>query len=284
MALNILLVDDSDVIRAMVARTIHLADIEVDSIVQASNGREALDAMETNWIDLVLADLNMPVMDGATMIKRMRSNPTTADIPVVVVSTEGAEERVRELSAFGVSDWIRKPFTPEEIRDVIGQATERRRCDRRAELAIDRVFCHVIETFAFSFPDECKSVPEEVEGDIVRADISFDGAVVGTLSIAAPAQLCSEMAANILGVDADHPDAELRGPDTLAELANITAGHLCVELDPMRTSSLEPPTAARLEPGTWNAFANHENTRLFSVEDHVLGLHLVVHGLDAASA
>ncbi len=125
MAYNILVVDDSDVIRAMIARTLRLAAVPVAHLFEASNGREALDIMHESWIDVVLADINMPVMNGAEMIDRMREHPATADIPVIVVSSEGATSRMEELARCGITAWVRKPFTPEEIRDVINELTQR---------------------------------------------------------------------------------------------------------------------------------------------------------------
>jgi len=142
--------------------------------------------------------------------------------------------------------------------------------------AVENIFCSVIETFAFAFPEECSDPDADPGDDIVRADIAFRGAVVGSLSIAAPAGLCNEMAANILGVEADDQEALRRGPDTLAELANITAGHLCTQLDPNRTTYLEPPVAARMEPNAWAGLTESEHCRRFTVEDHVLALQLRV--------
>jgi two-component system chemotaxis response regulator CheY len=122
MALNVLIVDDSKVMRSMVLKTMKMAQIPLGDVIQAGNGQEGLDALEENWIDLVLVDINMPVMNGEEMIRRMRAAPVTADIPVVVISTEGSETRIARLKEMGAA-FVHKPFTPEEIRDTIHSLT-----------------------------------------------------------------------------------------------------------------------------------------------------------------
>ena len=118
MSVNVLVVDDSGVMRAMIIKTIRLSGLEVGTIHQAGNGREGLEALEQHWIDLVIADINMPEMNGEEMIDRMRQNPEFKDLPIVVVSTEGSKTRVERLQTLGAR-FIHKPFTPEIIRDTV---------------------------------------------------------------------------------------------------------------------------------------------------------------------
>jgi two-component system chemotaxis response regulator CheY len=118
MAVNILIVDDSGVMRSMIAKTIRLSGLDLGEIHQAANGQEGLDALEQNWIDLVIADINMPVMNGEEMIDRMLEHPEFRDIAIVVVSTEGSKTRVERLQNKGAR-FIHKPFTPEAIRDTV---------------------------------------------------------------------------------------------------------------------------------------------------------------------
>jgi len=118
MAVNVLVVDDSGVMRSMIAKTIKLSGLNLGEIHQAANGQEGLEALNRNWIDLVIADINMPVMNGEEMIDRMQAYPDFKDIPIVVVSTEGSQTRVERLQDKGVR-FIHKPFTPEVIRDTI---------------------------------------------------------------------------------------------------------------------------------------------------------------------
>ncbi|RKY24206.1 MAG: response regulator [Planctomycetota bacterium] len=118
MALNVLLVDDSATMRSMISRVLQMTGLPLGEIHQAANGREGLDMLGKHWIDIVLLDINMPVMSGLEMLDEMRRNPNHADMPVIVVSTEGSEKRIDELREQGVK-FIRKPFTPESLRDVV---------------------------------------------------------------------------------------------------------------------------------------------------------------------
>ena len=122
MALNVLVVDDSSVMRAMIIKTLKLSGIGLGEVFQAANGAEGLEALDANWIDLALVDINMPVMNGEEMIDRVRGMPETADLPLVVVSTESSETRIRALRQKGA--WfVHKPFTPEALRATIVEIT-----------------------------------------------------------------------------------------------------------------------------------------------------------------
>jgi len=118
MALNILIVDDSKVMRAMVLKVLQMSGVQIDNKYEASNGKEGLEILSGNWIDLVFVDINMPVMNGEEMIEHMKANEETRDIPIIVISTEGSETRIARILEKG-ADFIRKPFSPEVIRDKI---------------------------------------------------------------------------------------------------------------------------------------------------------------------
>ena len=118
MGVNVLVVDDSGVMRSMIVKTLRLSGLKLGEIHQAANGQEGLDALNEHWIDLVIVDINMPVMNGEEMIDRMQENPEYQNLPVVVVSTEGSEIRVERLQEKGAR-FIHKPFSPEMIRDTI---------------------------------------------------------------------------------------------------------------------------------------------------------------------
>lgn len=124
MALNILVVDDSEIVRAVIIKSLDLARVPVKEIYQASNGRQALDVLAKQWVDLVFADINMPVMGGLEMIEKMSEDGLLNTIPVAIVSTEGSATRVGDLKAKGVRAYVRKPFKPEEIGQVVQQLTE----------------------------------------------------------------------------------------------------------------------------------------------------------------
>jgi two-component system chemotaxis response regulator CheY len=122
MAINILIVDDSAVMRAMILKTMRMTDLPLGETYQAANGQEGLDVLSQHWIDLVIADINMPVMNGEEMIDRMQENPDTKEIPIIVVSTEGSNTRIERLQHKGAR-FIHKPFSPEIIRDSVTDIT-----------------------------------------------------------------------------------------------------------------------------------------------------------------
>ncbi len=119
MAWNILIVDDSSLTRKRIKRIIEMADLDVGEFFEGENGREALEILENSNIDLVLSDLNMPEMGGAEMVRQMKSREATKSIPVVVVSTESKTSRLTKLLAEGVRDYLHKPFTPEEFKEIM---------------------------------------------------------------------------------------------------------------------------------------------------------------------
>ena len=121
MELNILVVDDSALTRKAIKRIIGMIDLDIGQVIEAENGSEALKVLEEESIDLVLTDLNMPVMTGMDMIYHMRGNEATKLIPIVVVSTESSPTRIEGLLVDGVKDYLHKPFTPEEFKEVISR-------------------------------------------------------------------------------------------------------------------------------------------------------------------
>lgn len=118
MALNVLVVDDSAVMRRMIIRTLEMTGLPVGQVHEAGNGAEGLEQLDRHWIDLALVDLNMPVMNGEEMIERLRANPELADVPIVVVSTDGSETRLARIRP-NVNGFVRKPFTPEQLGETI---------------------------------------------------------------------------------------------------------------------------------------------------------------------
>jgi two-component system, chemotaxis family, chemotaxis protein CheY len=121
MAYNVLVVDDSLPMRAVMKKTIKASGFNVGNIAEAANGKEALQFLKQDWVDLVITDYNMPDMNGFELLSRMKADEILKTIPVVVVTTEGSQQRVREFMDAGAADYIRKPFTPEQIRSKLSR-------------------------------------------------------------------------------------------------------------------------------------------------------------------
>ncbi len=122
MSLNVLVVDDSAVMRNMVIRVLRLTGLPLGEVYQASNGQEGLESLKSNWVDLALVDINMPIMNGEQMIDRVRQDPDLAATPIVVISTETSQARIELLQRKGV-EFVHKPFTPEALRSTIFRMT-----------------------------------------------------------------------------------------------------------------------------------------------------------------
>jgi len=119
MSYSILIVDDSEIIRGMLERTLRLVNLPIAQLYQAADGAEALAILQDDIVDLVLTDINMPNMDGIEMVQTLRRDPALAQVPVAVISTEGSDAMRDLFAEMGVKAFLRKPFTPEKIRDLL---------------------------------------------------------------------------------------------------------------------------------------------------------------------
>lgn len=119
MNFNILIVDDSEIMRAMLKKVIAMSDAPVKEIYEATNGVEGLKVLEDELVDVVLSDINMPQMNGIEMIEKIKSTDETKHLPIIVVSTEGSAHVVDNLMNMGIREYLRKPFTPETVRDAL---------------------------------------------------------------------------------------------------------------------------------------------------------------------
>ncbi len=119
MSCNVLIVDDSPILRACIKKVVKLAGISEDNIFEAGNGEEALQVLETVWTDLVLLDLNMPVMNGEEFMIELKQRKDISDVAVVVVSTESNHDRLDRMKEMGAHDSLHKPFEPEDLCQLI---------------------------------------------------------------------------------------------------------------------------------------------------------------------
>jgi len=116
---SVLIVDDSSVMRKIVGRSLRQAGLDVAQVLEASNGSEALSLARDNTLDLILSDINMPLMDGLEFVKQLRGIESAQQIPVVMITTEAGEAHVVQALSLGASAYIRKPFTPEQIKERV---------------------------------------------------------------------------------------------------------------------------------------------------------------------
>jgi len=114
-----LIVDDSSVMRKIVERSLRQAGIDLVQVLEAGNGAEALGLLKDSPVDLILCDINMPVMDGLEFVRQLRSVENAKGIPIVMITTEGSESHVVEALSNGARGYIRKPFTPDQVKEHV---------------------------------------------------------------------------------------------------------------------------------------------------------------------
>ncbi len=116
---NVLIVDDSSTIRQMVIKTMKMAGLNVGDVYEAANGIEALAQLGDHTVAVILLDINMPTMNGVQLLTRIKHDNRLKDVPIVIASSEGSQERVQHLADLGAFGYVRKPFQPEQLRDVL---------------------------------------------------------------------------------------------------------------------------------------------------------------------
>jgi two-component system chemotaxis response regulator CheY len=116
---RVLVVDDSATMRKIIAKGLHQAGYPCE-VVEAGDGTNALEALRGADFDLVLCDINMPGMDGLALVRNARADATiAAELPIVMITTEGGLEKVEEALASGATDYLRKPFSAEQLEAKI---------------------------------------------------------------------------------------------------------------------------------------------------------------------
>ena len=120
MGLNILVVDDSTMMRAMIKRAIQMSGVDIGEIYEAPDGQAALALLEKTKVDALFTDINMPVMSGTELLRVVAARGWT-HIVRVIVSTDGSAARREEVRDLDVRLYVDKPFAPEVIRDVLSE-------------------------------------------------------------------------------------------------------------------------------------------------------------------
>jgi len=273
MAWNILIVDDSSLTRKKMKRIIEMVGLDVCQFLDAENGAEALKILDQADVDLVLSDLNMPEMSGAEMVRRMKSNPEVKSVPVVVVSAESTTTRAKELLAVGVKDYLHKPFTPEEFKEVMENLWSK--TENETTQLLKEALTKALETMAFAtvIPvDEDMRIPKET----VSAEIEFNGARRGRIQIIAGLEFCNLLAENIAGIDEVN---DQNAVDALQELANVTCGLFLPTAVSSKTEIFDVtvPHAKKCDnPSQWDEFTAGQGSSILNVEGNAIAAKITV--------
>ena len=117
--MSALIIDDSSVMRKIVERSLRQAGVNLSKVFEAGNGAEALAVLAESRVNLILCDINMPVMDGLEFVKQLAGIENAKGVPVVMITTEGSESHVVQALSCGAKGYIRKPFTSEQVKEHV---------------------------------------------------------------------------------------------------------------------------------------------------------------------
>ncbi len=118
--MDVLIVDDSAAIRKILQRVLRQAEVPIGEVFEAGDGIEALAALKIRTtVGLILSDINMPNMDGLQFLTQVRAIPEWQHVPIVMITTEGSQNKVMEAVQLGASGYVRKPFTAEQIKEKL---------------------------------------------------------------------------------------------------------------------------------------------------------------------
>ncbi len=124
MSYRVLIVDDSPAMRTFIRRVMESSGFELASCYEAGNGEEALALLCTEWVDVILTDINMPVVDGEEFLRRLSREDLLRSVPVVVISTDATKHRAERMFALGARGYVTKPFRPEDLRAELERTLE----------------------------------------------------------------------------------------------------------------------------------------------------------------
>lgn len=236
--MRVLIVDDSAPTRRFIQRVAELTGLPFDSFAEAGHGAEALDRLAVEDFDLVLIDVNMPVMNGEEFLRALRARPGYETIPVVAISTDATVERIARMRALGANGYITKPFTPEALRDRLERVLQvggyhLEGAASAAEGSVEDLLRasarQVLETMFFS----------TVEGDLpcdavdrgLSAWIVFSGSLTGRFALVLSEEAAANVATNFLGLTGEALEAAQEG-QVVRELANMVCGRFLSRFAP----------------------------------------------------
>ncbi len=117
--LDVLIVDDSAAIRKILQRVLVQAEVSLGNVYEANDGQEALDKLKGTEVGLILSDINMPNMDGLELLARVRAEDNLKTVPIIMITTEGSQNKVLQALQLGANGYVRKPFTADQIKEKL---------------------------------------------------------------------------------------------------------------------------------------------------------------------
>jgi len=283
MGLDVLVVDDSMTARCVLKKAMELAEVPVNDVLEAANGREALDLLEKKRVDLIVTDLNMPEMDGIALVDGLAERGIIDTVPVVIMSTDSSEDRVTQLRSKGTRGYLRKPFTPNMVRQVLEHVLGAGYCRPRHEVLVQDV-SSVMKSLArfFSEPADRIGFPAPNEG-IWLATVPFSGPLNGELRVAMDKALGGEIVDAIFVGQAEPYQKADMAEDAVKEMANILCGHVLSSLAGLKPASTpSPPQLETVDQTHWQDLLSDPQTVPFWVDELAMLVQLEVQIADDA--
>jgi two-component system chemotaxis response regulator CheY len=271
-----LIVDDSITARMIIKQCIEIAGFRGRAFIEARNGEEAWQILQHVPVDLIVTDLNMPVLDGWMLLERIKTTAAVSSTPVIVVTSSTNAAQEAELISLGASAVMGKPVSPAEVfrtlTAVIGTGenamTEGCSGDRTGRLC--RALIGVVADLAFiELAEEHQDPQATVPDHFWKMKLPVVHPLEGELLLAVDPGLLREITCNIYGLDSEHPIGDHK-LDTLAELLNTIGGSLMrVIVPPTVKYELGLPVpgngGALDAPGLNFVFCSEERRLIFSI-------------------
>jgi two-component system, chemotaxis family, chemotaxis protein CheY len=257
--MRILIVDDSVPTRRFIHRVVELTGLNFTHFEEAGNGVEALERLAGNDFELILIDINMPVMNGEEFLAAMRAMPGYEQIPVVAISTDATVERIARMRCLGANGYITKPFTPEALRDQLDKVLKRGEGDivespaaANGSVADLLRSCarQVLETMFFSTVEDDLEAPARDEG--LSGWIGFSGSINGRFAIVLSSDAAMNVTNNFLGVTGESL-GRTEQEQVVRELANMICGRFLSRFEP--SGHFDLSTGMALPGGRFAEFA-----------------------------
>ena len=121
MALDVMIVDDSAAIRKILHRVLVQAEVPLGQVHEACDGKDALEKLKDAKVGLILSDINMPNMDGIELLNRLKADDNFKSVPIVMVTTEGSADKVKDAVLAGANNYLAKPFTPDRFKEKLSK-------------------------------------------------------------------------------------------------------------------------------------------------------------------
>jgi len=258
---RVLIVDDSPAMRSFVRRIIDLSGFELSACYEASHGGEALDVLREQWVDAILTDINMPVVDGEELLRRLSSDDLLKSIPAVVISTDATRHRISQMLSLGARGYVTKPFHPEDLRAELERILGCPPVHGELQGQLNASVEEVLEKMFFVSPPETPGDCTGPGDKNLTARVPFEGDSRGDLLLSVSCPAARSIAADFLAVEPQELQDEQISA-VVCELANMICGSVLSRLESAATFHLAPP---QIVPSSL-ASRSEEGAAIYKVE------------------